>query len=69
MRWTMAADDSNCPIAPKPASQGLMRGEMGAEPTARSVATGYVRTLLDAVRDSQHGLRPASGSDVLAEAV
>ncbi len=45
-----------------------MRGEMGAEPTARSVAAGYVRTLLDAVQDSLHALRPVSPTDVLAEA-
>jgi hypothetical protein len=41
---------------------------MGAETPSRSVAAGYVRTLLDAVQDSAHARRPVSSAAVLAEA-
>lgn len=41
---------------------------MGAESTTRSVATGYVRTLLDAVQDSAHAPRRVNIAAVLAEA-
>jgi hypothetical protein len=43
-------------------------GEMGAEASTRSVATGYVRTLLDAVQDGARSPRPVGLSAVLAEA-
>lgn len=58
----MAADDSGCPVAPK------AEEEMGVEASSRSVATGYVRTLLDAVQDSAHAPRRVSSTAVLAEA-
>lgn len=41
---------------------------MGAESTARSVAAGYVHTLLDAVQDSAHAPRRVSRAAVLSEA-
>ncbi len=44
----------------------MQRSEASAEPVPRSVAAGYVRTLLDAVRDS--AARPAAPDRVLAAA-
>lgn len=44
----------------------MQRSEISAEGVPRSVAAGYVRTLLDAVRDS--AARPAAPAQVLAEA-
>ena len=44
----------------------MQRSEVSVEAVPRSVATGYVRTLLDAVRDS--AARPAAPARVLAEA-
>lgn len=41
---------------------------MGAENTARSVAAGYVRTLLDAVQQSAYAPRRIDAAAVLAEA-
>jgi AraC-like DNA-binding protein len=64
----MAADDSDCPVAPKRPATVSCGEEMGAEHTARSVATGYVHTLLDAVQDSAHAPRRIERATVLAEA-
>ncbi|MEK9970333.1 MAG: AraC family transcriptional regulator [Ferrovibrio sp.] len=41
---------------------------MGTDTKTRSVATGYVRTLLDAVQDGARSSRPVSIAAVLAEA-
>jgi AraC-like DNA-binding protein len=60
----MAVDDSGCPVATIVRSEG----EMGAESTARSVAAGYVHTLLDAVQDSAHAPRRVSRAAVLGDA-
>jgi AraC-like DNA-binding protein len=43
-------------------------GEMGVEANTRSVATGYVQTLLDAVQEGARSPRPVGIATVLAEA-